>query len=662
MNFNFPAGTGRSGLIPASTHAAVVAAGKDGASSVKPNDDSDFGSMIREATQPAAGSKKGVVRVAMSYKQGGGTGSGADTDDKVASLSQTTDSKVRAGVESDTVAPEDLLIGKKAERKPGKTAEDSVAAIAATAHAAIAVDVKPAASSKIEAAKSSEKGQIEVDQARSTQSGQSTGKAMDPPGIVRNDVSKTTAQPPKSGEEQLAKSADDASDTASLRLPAPSGIKPARNQAGSADTAVGQATDILSLVKDQAVRGEGKSGIAKGATEARKAESQAITNGLPTPSRHRAAADLSPAGFGNKAVFDEKPVVQQNARIPTPADNNGRAVVGDTLKTAVSRSTSSPGKTVNLAAGAFEDAPKPVVAGDGTAAAVSPKPASMHVSALAMAAAQSSGKVAVDAPLALGSGASPASVETGQGEKKAGAADGAAREVARGITPDSVRDAAPAPASALVASSPTLHAPTAVSASLPAVNLAGALGQQAIDLGVSGQWINAIARQIASISANPGHGSFRIEAQTLGAVRVDIAPGALGSEILMTVDNDAAKLALTKDRDRLLLDSRAASVRIGDLRIERVTASSEAHRGDMGNTSQNGGGSSGQAGSQASMAQNSGQSGQGASRHDGAALAGERQDGNNPKASFTRSVLDDAASSERDGRELDGRTDTARYA
>lgn len=200
------------------------------------------------------------------------------------------------------------------------------------------------------------------------------------------------------------------------------------------------------------------------------------------------------------------------------------------------------------------------------------------------------------------------------------------------------------------------------------LSVGGSLGQHVVDMGVSGQWIEDVARQIASIAANPGHGSFRVASHELGAVRVDIAPSAIGSgsDILMRVDNDAAFAALSDDKERLMQDARMASVRIGELRIDRVNSPQEAARGDMGgNSQQQQNPANPQQGNQSSQYQTSaqmgGNGGHQQGRQDAAALAGQNQGGQNPKAPFTTTVMRDGQADEA-GPTRSGRGDSARYA
>lgn len=179
-------------------------------------------------------------------------------------------------------------------------------------------------------------------------------------------------------------------------------------------------------------------------------------------------------------------------------------------------------------------------------------------------------------------------------------------------------------------------------------------------MGVSGQWIDDIARQIATVAANPGHGSFRIASEALGAVRVDLTPGKDGSDVLMTVDSDAARAALSKEMDRLMQDARLASVRLGEVRVERSVPSADAPRSDT--SQQQGGGQGTPAHAQAAMGQGSGQTDQHSARHDASAAMNQQQGGNSPKTPFIKSVLHDSGTAEQSAQDRGRAPDRARYA
>lgn len=158
---------------------------------------------------------------------------------------------------------------------------------------------------------------------------------------------------------------------------------------------------------------------------------------------------------------------------------------------------------------------------------------------------------------------------------------------------------------AMTSTAPNAAGPAVLT--LPVADLSDSLGAQVIDMGVSGQWIDGLARDIAGIAANGAQGRFQIEANRLGTIEVDIRQGDGGAAISLTVASEAAEQALRQDSDRLRTDAGLSALRISDVRIERAPAPVDAPRGDMGGQGQ----PSGQPGAQ--------QQGQGA-------LAGQMHD------------------------------------
>ena len=157
----------------------------------------------------------------------------------------------------------------------------------------------------------------------------------------------------------------------------------------------------------------------------------------------------------------------------------------------------------------------------------------------------------------------------------------------------------------VAAASPTPAAPPASAATAPllapvpqtaaplapiapqAIDLSASLGAQMVDMGVSGQWIDGLARDIAGLSANGAQGRFQINADQLGPVQVDIRQGADGAAVSLTVASEAAELALRQDSDQLKRDPAFAGARIHDVRVERTAHITEPARAD-GTSNQNG--------------------------------------------------------------------------
>lgn len=120
-------------------------------------------------------------------------------------------------------------------------------------------------------------------------------------------------------------------------------------------------------------------------------------------------------------------------------------------------------------------------------------------------------------------------------------------------------------------------------APLPVVDLSASLGAQVVDMGVSGQWIDGLARDIAGLSANGAQGRFQINATALGPVQVDIRQGMDGAAVSLTVTTQAAETALRDDSDRLRLDAGLSAVRITDVKIERAPHVADAARAENTN-------------------------------------------------------------------------------
>lgn len=123
-------------------------------------------------------------------------------------------------------------------------------------------------------------------------------------------------------------------------------------------------------------------------------------------------------------------------------------------------------------------------------------------------------------------------------------------------------------------------APSAIMSATPTVDLSASLNTQVVDMGVSGQWIDGLARDIAGLSAHGAQGRFQINADQLGPVQVDIRQGAEGAAVHLTVANEAAEMALRQDSDRLRLDAGLSAVRIAEVKIDRASHVNEPARAD----------------------------------------------------------------------------------
>lgn len=219
------------------------------------------------------------------------------------------------------------------------------------------------------------------------------------------------------------------------------------------------------------------------------------------------------------------------------------------------------------------------------------------------------------------------------------------------------------PSSPLIASAPTA-ASGPVQTPSAAVDLAGTITGQVVDMGVQGQWIDGLAKDIASLSANGAQGKFQIRSDHLGAVQVEIRPGATGAVVSLTVASDAAQQALQSDGDRLIADTALSAMKITDLRIERGPIN-EAPRADNAGQQQSGNNGQSQAQNQAqsgSQAMSQGQ-GQGLSQGTGQNRQGQHDNfSGNHKSGPDSAVLSRADSREGESTAVHSAASRARYA
>jgi len=107
---------------------------------------------------------------------------------------------------------------------------------------------------------------------------------------------------------------------------------------------------------------------------------------------------------------------------------------------------------------------------------------------------------------------------------------------------------------------------------------AAALGAEVIDMGVSGQWIDRLAREISGLAEGGGHSRFSLNPPHLGRLEVDVFQGADSMDIRLTTETDEAARRLNEGRGTLQADARIASLQLGQITVEKAGASSDAAR------------------------------------------------------------------------------------
>lgn len=127
------------------------------------------------------------------------------------------------------------------------------------------------------------------------------------------------------------------------------------------------------------------------------------------------------------------------------------------------------------------------------------------------------------------------------------------------------------PASAVSVDMPgTAEIATPLAPAIATADTGAMLGEQVIDMGVEGQWIDQMAREIAEISAGTGRASFTLNPENLGRLQVDILQRDDGADVRLIADTDEAAAALSQGRQQLQQDARLQAVRIHDVHIERA--------------------------------------------------------------------------------------------
>jgi flagellar hook-length control protein FliK len=121
---------------------------------------------------------------------------------------------------------------------------------------------------------------------------------------------------------------------------------------------------------------------------------------------------------------------------------------------------------------------------------------------------------------------------------------------------------------------PLPAAASAATAAPPAP--AAALADRIVDIGVSGQWIDRLSREIANIAVTDGTARFVLNPQALGAMQVEIRHGDAGAAIRMLVETEAALNALKDAQPQLKADANLASIRIAEIHVERRALPAEA--------------------------------------------------------------------------------------
>jgi flagellar hook-length control protein FliK len=112
-----------------------------------------------------------------------------------------------------------------------------------------------------------------------------------------------------------------------------------------------------------------------------------------------------------------------------------------------------------------------------------------------------------------------------------------------------------------------------------------ALGDQVIDMGVSGQWIDRMAKEIAGIADGSGHSRFTLNPPHLGRLQVDLWQGDGATNVRLLAETDEAARRLSEGRSALQADARVAALSLGTIVVEKSSAAFDSSAREQGQRS-----------------------------------------------------------------------------
>jgi flagellar hook-length control protein FliK len=235
------------------------------------------------------------------------------------------------------------------------------------------------------------------------------------------------------------------------------------------------------------------------------------------------------------------------------------------------------------------------------------------------------------------------------------------------ISYDSRKGADPAPISLTAVTEIVQNLPPLVQSQVGAVVQAGpsaaigapadvgaTLSGQVIDMGVGGQWIDRVAREIAALAEGSGHSRFQLSPPNLGRLQIDVWQGEGGGRVQLLTETDEAATRLRQDQASLQADARLSALSLDRIVIDRAPGSFSSSQDQ---SSQPGTGRQHQGGEPAN--QPGGQAGQqAAAQGNGGSAAGQG------KASHRRDVFNDHTQPDAQDGQPSGRADDrhVRYA
>ncbi len=165
----------------------------------------------------------------------------------------------------------------------------------------------------------------------------------------------------------------------------------------------------------------------------------------------------------------------------------------------------------------------------------------------------------------------------------------------------------------------------------PTASTGDLLGDQVIDMSVSGQWIDRMAREIASLADGTGHSRFQLSPPNLGRVQVDLWRGGDSMNVRLTAETDEAARRLREGQSGLENHARIGALSLGSVSVEKASAPFDSGRDQSqrqgADANANAQQQQASAQAQGQSAQGRGNSGAGPNRGGASAVIGSERDG-----------------------------------
>jgi flagellar hook-length control protein FliK len=92
--------------------------------------------------------------------------------------------------------------------------------------------------------------------------------------------------------------------------------------------------------------------------------------------------------------------------------------------------------------------------------------------------------------------------------------------------------------------------------------------EQQLDMAAEGEWLDQLARDIASAGPDAALLRFRLNPETLGSLRVEIRQDQGGTAVRFTADNETARTLIAEAQPRLIAEARAQGIRVSETHVD----------------------------------------------------------------------------------------------